>query len=80
MGRRGDAGIVKSLILVVLLLLGSQAWAQSERILSYHSRITVHPDASLTVVETIDVVSTGAQIQHGIYRDFPTRYEGEHGK
>lgn len=63
----------------ILLLVCCQAWAQ-ERILNYDSRITVHPDASLTVVETIDVVSTGDQIQHGIYRDFPTKYAGRFGR
>jgi uncharacterized membrane protein YgcG len=46
-----------------------------ERILSYASDITVNADASLDVVETIRVRAEGQQINHGIYRDFPTRYE-----
>ncbi|MCC6697895.1 MAG: DUF2207 domain-containing protein [Candidatus Hydrogenedentes bacterium] len=45
-----------------------------ERILRFHSDVTVHEDASLTVRETISILSEGNQIQHGIYRDFPTRY------
>jgi hypothetical protein len=54
---------------------GLAAHAQTERILSYHSDITLHEDASLTVIETIRVFATGNQIRHGIYRDFPTSYE-----
>ena len=47
---------------------------EGERILRFHSDVTVHEDASLTVHETICVRSEGNQIQHGINRDFPTRY------
>ncbi|MGQ0660878.1 DUF2207 domain-containing protein [Sphingosinicella sp.] len=49
--------------------------AGGERILSYASDITVNADASLDVVETIRVRAEGMRINHGIYRDFPTRYE-----
>lgn len=48
-----------------------------ERILSYSSDITVNADASIDVVETIRVRAEGVQINHGIYRDFPTRYQRE---
>ena len=34
-------------------------------------------DSSLDVVETIRVRAEGIQINHGIYRDFPTRYQRE---
>ncbi len=50
-----------------------------ESIRRFHSRITVHPDASLTIQETIEVHSEGAEIQHGIYRDFPTDYRDRFG-
>jgi hypothetical protein len=33
----------------------------------------------MTVTETIRVKSSGAQIRHGIYRDFPTRYRDRFG-
>jgi len=46
----------------------------AERILDYHSDITVEDDGSLQVTETITVNSTGNQIRHGIFRDFPTTY------
>jgi uncharacterized membrane protein YgcG len=53
--------------------------AQSERILNFHSDITVEDDSSLLVTETITVVSTGAQIRHGLLRDFPTTYKDPYG-
>ena len=46
-----------------------------ERILRYHSDITVARDGWLTVVETIQVRCERKQIQQGIYRDFPVRYK-----
>ena len=42
-----------------------------EKILSFHSDITVNKDASVTVVETIVVNSLGEQIRRGISRTFP---------
>jgi hypothetical protein len=53
--------------------------AQSEHILDFHSDITVEDDSSLLVTETITVVSTGAQIRHGLLRDFPTTYKDPYG-
>jgi uncharacterized membrane protein YgcG len=50
-----------------------------EEILDYHSDIRVQQDASLLVRESIRVRSVGVQIQHGIYRDFPTRYKDQLG-
>jgi len=47
-----------------------------ERITDFHSHIVVDRDGGLTVSETIAVVAAGEQINHGIYRDFPTTYEG----
>ena len=68
------------LISLVLAFLVSSPIAAQERITSFDSRIVVNKDASLTVTETIDVVANGAQIKHGIYRDFPTKYRGGFGK
>ena len=53
---------------------------QTERILSFESRVNLHEDGSLTVRETIRVVAAGDQIRHGIYRDFPTIYSDNTGK
>ncbi|MBM4338865.1 MAG: DUF2207 domain-containing protein [Deltaproteobacteria bacterium] len=63
------------LILIILFtILGVSFSSAEERILRFHSDITVHEDASLTVKETIQVASEGKEIKRGIYRDFPTRY------
>jgi uncharacterized membrane protein YgcG len=70
---------MRILVSVVLTLLVSFPIAAQERIISFHSEIIVNKDASLTVIETIDAVAAGEQIKHGIYRDFPTRYQGRNG-
>ena len=60
-------------LLVTWLLIVGVAQAE-ERILSFHSDLTVHADASVTVIETIRVRAEGDDIRRGIYRDIPTRY------
>ncbi len=47
-----------------------------ERILSFQSDLQVHADGWITVRETIQVVSEGKKIRHGIYRDLPVRFTG----
>lgn len=49
-----------------------------ERISSFASTIIVNKDATLTVQETIEVISENKEIIHGIVREFPTRYS-DHG-
>ena len=76
--------IVVSVVLSAWLLC-RPAWAQAagpsgpEQILDYHSDIRVRQDASLLVRETIRIRSAGIKIHHGIYRDFPTRYQDHLG-
>ena len=53
-------------------------WAD-ERILRFLSDIQIQKDSSVDVTETIDVRAENEEINHGIYRDFPTRYRGPHG-
>jgi len=70
------------LLCCAAFVIGAQAQATpsaTEEILDYHSDIWVQQDASLLVRETIRVRSLGIQIQHGIYRDFPTRYKDQLG-
>ena len=55
------------------------AVAAEEKIHRFDSRVTIHPDASLTVTETITVTAAGVKIKRGIYRAFPTRYSGKFG-
>jgi uncharacterized membrane protein YgcG len=66
-----------------LLAISCGALAQvvhaDERILDFHSDITIAPDAGMDVVETIRVRAEGSQIRHGIYRDFPTEYRDRWG-
>jgi len=50
-----------------------------EHILDFHSDITLLDDGTFLVRETVQVNSTGSQIRHGIYRDFPTRYKDRLG-
>ena len=64
-----------SLLVLASLLGGISLPAQSERILDFHSDVTLQDDASLRVTETITVFSAGNRIRHGIYRDFPTTYK-----
>jgi uncharacterized membrane protein YgcG len=51
-----------------------------EKILRFHSLVQVHPDASLTVTETIKVESAGRVIKRGLVRDFPTTYRNKAGR
>ena len=63
----------------VLLAATSTTANAEERILRYLSDVQVQQDSSLQVTETIDVRAERDQINHGIYRDFPTRYRGRNG-
>ena len=72
------------LALTVLLTLLVPTFAvpapdRYERILDFHSDITLEDDGTFLVRETIIVNATGNQIKHGIYREFPTRYKDRLG-
>ena len=62
------------LLLAALFAWAAPSRAQAERILAFHSDITLQDDASLQVTERITVVAAGGLIRHGIFREFPTRY------
>jgi uncharacterized membrane protein YgcG len=72
---------------VVVLAVGLFAFAQQEStrqraveaIELFRSDITVAPDATMTVRETIRVRSSRISIRHGIFRDFPTQYRDHLG-
>lgn len=63
---------------LALTALAAGAFAD-ERILAFHSDITVQRDGTLEVRETIRVRAEGRNIRRGIYRDFPTSYPREGG-
>lgn len=67
-------------LLALLALLLPQAAAAEERILSFDSRVAIQKDGALDVTETIHVRAENAAINHGIYRDFPTRYSDKDGR
>jgi uncharacterized membrane protein YgcG len=64
--------------LFCILLTASPALAE-EVIRNFVSDVTVSPDGSLIVHETVAIVSEGRQIKRGIKRDFPTDYKDEQG-
>jgi uncharacterized membrane protein YgcG len=77
-------------LFILLSTLGAQAvelpklntldiGSLGERILDFHSDITVGQDNSMEVDEKITVVALNQNINHGIYRDFPTRYTDKYG-
>ncbi|NOZ12198.1 MAG: DUF2207 domain-containing protein [Acidobacteria bacterium] len=66
------------LLFLIIVLFAANGFAD-ERILNYASRITVNPDSSMLVVESIEVRAEGNRIRHGIYRDFPTDYRDKTG-
>mgnify|MGYP001822670256 FL=1 len=67
-------------VLLALLQAGEAIGAPKERIVDFDSRIQIFADGHLIVTETIKVISAGDMIKHGIYRDFPTRYENRNGR
>jgi uncharacterized membrane protein YgcG len=62
-----------------LLLAAAPLCAQQERILDFASTVSVDPDGSLLVLETITVQAAGDEIKRGIVREFPTVYPGRNG-
>jgi len=63
--------------IAALVLLPAAGRADTERILSFHSEITLNQDSSMLVKETIRVRAEGKRIKRGIYRDFPHLYRGQ---
>jgi uncharacterized membrane protein len=61
-----------------LILFLPSAFAQYFTIDKFHSEITIDPDSSLIVKETIDVKFH--QSRHGIYREIPFKYRDDFGK
>jgi uncharacterized membrane protein YgcG len=77
---RASLGLLGIALMLIAFPGGAcDAGETAEKILSFSSRITVNPDASMTVSETIRVRVTGEEIKRGIYRDFPTTYTDPSG-
>jgi hypothetical protein len=58
--------------LMLLFPVGRAGVAHAERILSFDSVATVRANSTMTVQETIHVVSADISIQHGLSADFPS--------
>ena len=59
--------------------LNELAWAK-ERIIRYHSDITIETNGDLLVHENITVIAEGNKIRRGIFRDFPILQENAAGR
>ena len=84
--------LIRHILLLALVLGGclpllaqdqdqqSEPSQSAEIIHSYDSKILLRADGSMRVVETIRVTAAHEQINHGIYRDFPTHYRDRWGE
>jgi len=74
---------ISHLILFILIgFLCNVTFAQTnytERLISFDSDIIINEDASMEVIEEIQVFANGNKIKRGIYRDFPTDYKDDYG-
>ena len=68
----GQALRAIGIALIALFLVATPALAREE-IRSFVSNVTLSPNGTVDVVETIAVNAEGDQIRHGIYRDIPTQ-------
>ncbi len=72
--------MIARILFFLILSCTSQLTHALEGITHFNSDIAIHPDASLIIEETIEVIAEGDKIKHGIFRDFPTRYRDKTGK
>jgi uncharacterized membrane protein YgcG len=66
-----------AVILLALAVLPAQA---AEEIRSFRTDIAISADGTIRVMETLVVNVEGNQIQRGIFRDIPLRFEDESGR
>ncbi|GHF18841.1 hypothetical protein GCM10017044_11730 [Kordiimonas sediminis] len=68
-------------ILALITLISAVAFPATarEEIREFISDIVVLPTGELQITETIRVNAEGAEIRHGIFRDFPTEYTDRNG-
>ena len=77
---------ILSIVSIIFILLNNFSNVQAyeyndgstrETIRDYNVEIKVNKDASMEVTENIEVYANGREIEHGIYRDFPTQYKNK---
>lgn len=67
------------IVFVIAALSAMPGLQAAERIVLFDSNITINADASLRIIETIEVNAEGQNIRRGIYRDIPTSYKDRLG-
>ena len=73
-----SAVFLRILAIISMICCASAANAE-EKILDFDSRVAVQKDGALDVTETLRVNVENNRINHGILRDFPTRYRVPNG-
>ncbi len=69
--------IIKApLAMLAIFLLKSNCAFAREEILSFISHIHIYEDSNIAITEDIAVQAEHNKIKRGIYRDFPTNYQG----
>jgi len=71
---KGLLRLVAVIAMLVALAAPARAADTGWAIDQFRSDITIRPDGSLAILESIDVDFDGLQ-KHGIFRDIPTRYQ-----
>ncbi len=66
---------IKFLLFILLSLVIFPQVTKAEVINNFIADITINPDSSILVEETIDYDFTGSTARHGIYRDIPYKYQ-----
>lgn len=77
---RSRMRLVLAALAALLALFLPRIAAAEERILSFDSQVAIQVDGALDVTETIRIQVENVAINHGIYRDFPTRYDAPNGR
>ena len=73
------AGVRVGLLTLLLVLLASPYAVAQERITNFVSDISIAPDGTITVRETISFQVENISINRGIFRDIPTLYTDQLG-
>ena len=72
--------VFRLLMLLMVVAAAPPAAIAEEAITRFVSDLTVNPDASIRVSETITLTAEGNQIRRGILRDIPTIYQTPDGE
>lgn len=70
----------ESFLILASLIVGLNAYGQTERITSFHTDLTVAPDGQLTVTEEINIYAAGVEFKRGIVRRLPLHFQDHTGK